>query len=188
MAIQYLTAKRHACAAEMALLVEGLGVVAESHLEEWLVKPAEKMTEEDEPFVEEGQIKIYGPDESVTWVATPIVDDFGVHQHSGILQTDSHDLHSVLPLIDPIVTLLGNLQHHADQFLVSHEVYDDDHKVEQWDEEAPGTPRFGASGYHSETDMGDVDENLQTPLLGGSTRSGRYNSVTPRSPSNSQDR
>lgn len=37
------------CEAELALLIEGLGVVAESHLEEWLVRPAKKSTENDDP-------------------------------------------------------------------------------------------------------------------------------------------
>ena len=163
--------------------MEGLGVVAESHLEEWLIKPAEE--EDYEHYTDDNQVKLFAPDEAVSWVATPIVDDWGAH-NSGLFRTGSHDLQSVLPKVDPMVALLGSFQANNDHFMNSREVYDDDNKNEHWDEEAPGTPRFGANGYYSETDMGmvgdrDNDDHLQHPLLGGSNyEAGRYGNTTPR--------
>ncbi|KAG0609004.1 hypothetical protein M758_8G149900 [Ceratodon purpureus] len=168
--------------AELALLVEGLGVVTESHLEEWLIKPAEE--EDYEHYTDDNQIKLFAPDEGVSWVATPIVDDWG--HAGGLVRTGSHDLQNILPKVDPMVTLLGSFQNDNDQCMNSREVCDDDYKHEHWDEEAPGTPRFGANGYYSETDMGmvgdrDNDDHLQHPLLGGSNyESGRYGNTTPR--------
>lgn len=182
------------CAAELALLVEGLGVVAEAHLEEWLIRPSEKFTEEDTEYVDDNQIKLFGPDESVSWVATPIVDDWGSQQHTGLLRSGSQDLHSLLPRVDPMVLLLGSFQN-SEHFLTSREVYDGDHKREHSDEEDPEdpeTPKFGVKRSFrnslSETDMaallGDGDDHLQAPLLGGSNyECGRF---TPRG--HSQDR
>jgi hypothetical protein len=105
----------------------------------------------------------------------------------GLVRTGSHDLQSVLPKVDPTVAMLGSFQNNNnDHFMNSREVYDDDYKHEHWDEEAPGTPRFAANGYYSETDVGmvgdrDNDDHLQQPLLGGSNYgSARYGNITPR--------
>lgn len=170
-------------AAELALLVEGLGVVAETHLEEWLIKPAEE-EDYEQLYTDDNQIKLFAPDESVSWVATPIVEDWG---HGGPLARDDWSHAGGLPKVDTMVTLIGSFQPHNDPFFMnSREVYDDDYKHEHWDEEAPGTPRLRANGYYSETDVGmvgdrDHDDHLQQPLMGGSNYgSARYGNTTPR--------
>ena len=159
--------------------MEGLGVVTESHLEEWLVKPAEE-DEYEQFYSDDNQIKLFGPDESVSWVASPIVDDWG---HSGPLartRSDDWSYGSAIPKVDPMVSLIGSFQAHSDSPCFMNASHDDDlYKHEHWtDEEAPGTPRFGAHGYYSETDVamvGDHDDHLQHPLLGGSNyETGRY--------------
>lgn len=169
--------------AELALLVEGLGVVTESRLEEWLIKPAGG--DEYEHYMEDNLIKLFAADEGVSWVATPIVDDWG---HGGLARTGSHDFQSVLPKLDTTVALLGNFQMNNYDYMTSRDVYDDEYKHDRrWDEEAPRTPRYGAQGYYSETDMGmvesrDNDDSLQLPLIGGSAYgTGRYGNLTPRS-------
>jgi hypothetical protein len=182
--------------AELALLVEGLGVVHEAHLEEWLVRPAEKVLADGELHFEEGQFELYGPDETMAWVATPIIDETGSYQHHhGLRQALSADLVHNVPLIDPMVTLLGSVQNNVDPnnvdpfFIPSHDnniSEDDHHKLhDHWDEEAPETPRFRNSGYHSDTEIGtmaaadmDDDDQLQSPLLTQSNYgSGRYNNI-----------
>jgi len=148
-------------AGELALLVEGLGVGGETQLEEWLLKPADRVLEDDEESViEEGQIKLFGPDES-SWLATPIADESGSHS-----LLSRHASTHALPLIDPMVTLLGSFQTPFDYHLTSHDVAAE---TEPWDEEAP-TPRHADNGYHSENDLGmdgDIDETLEAPLLSG---------------------
>ncbi|CAK9233107.1 unnamed protein product [Sphagnum jensenii] len=156
---------------ELALLVEGLGVGGETQLEEWLLKPADRVLEDDEESViEEGQIKLFGPDES-SWLATPIADESGSHS----LMSRHASTHA-LPLIDPMVTLLGSFQTPFDYHLTSHDVAaEDDQKTEPWDEEAQ-TPRHGDNGYHSENDLGmvgDIDETLEAPLLSGNKSNSR---------------
>ncbi|XP_024361211.1 monosaccharide-sensing protein 2 isoform X2 [Physcomitrium patens] len=169
---------------ELALLVEGVGVVAECRLEEWLIKPTED--EDYEQYIDGNQIKLFAPDERVNWVATPIVDDWGSQHHSGLARTGNRDLLSVFPKVDPMVTLLGSFQN-TDHFMHSREFFDDDYKPEHWDEEAPETPRFGGNGYYSETDIGgmvgdrDAHDHLRRPLLGGSNYgSGRFGNAISR--------
>jgi hypothetical protein len=148
-------------AGELALLVEGLGVGGETQLEEWLLKPADRVLEDDEESViEEGQIKLFGPDES-SWLATPIADESGSHS-----LLSRHASSHALPLIDPMVTLIGSFQTPFDYHLTSHDVAAE---TEPWDEETQ-TPRHGDNGYHSENDLGmvgDIDETLEAPLLSG---------------------
>lgn len=173
------------CAAELALLVEGLGVVTESHLEEWLVKPAEEDSEYEQFYSDDNQIKLFAPDESVSWVASPIVDDWG---HSGPLarsRSDDWSYGSAIPKVDPMVSLIGSFQGHSDM----NGSHDDElykHHEHWTDEESgPGTPRFGTpNGYYSETDVGmvrDQEDHLQQPLLGGSNyETGRYGNTAHR--------
>ncbi|CAM6032507.1 unnamed protein product [Sphagnum compactum] len=156
---------------ELALLVEGLGVGGETQLEEWLLKPADRVLEDDEESViEEGQIKLFGPDES-SWLATPIADESGSHS-----LLSRHASGHALPLIDPMVTLLGSFQTPFDYHLTSHDVAaEDDQKTEPWDDEAQ-TPRHGDNGYHSDNDLGmvgDIDETLEAPLLSGNKSNSR---------------
>ncbi|CAK9883082.1 unnamed protein product [Sphagnum jensenii] len=154
---------------ELTLLVEGLGVGGETQLEEWLLKPADRVLDDDEESViEEGQIKLFGPEES-SWFATPITDESGSHA----LLSHHDSGHS---LVDPMVTLLGSFQTPFDYNLTSRDVAtEDDQKIEQWDDESQ-TPRHGDSGFYSDNDLGmvgDFDETLDAPLLSGN----KYGSV-----------
>ncbi len=145
------------------MLVEGLGVGGETQLEEWLLKPADRVLDDDEESViEEGQIKLFGPEES-SWFATPITDESGSHA-----LLSHHD--SGHPLVDPMVALLGSFQTPFDYNLTSRDVATEDaQKIEQWDDESQ-TPRHGDSGFYSDNDLGmvgDFDETLDAPLLSG---------------------
>jgi len=156
------------------LLVEGLGVGGETQLEEWLLKPADRVLDDDEESViEEGQIKLFGPEES-SWFATPITDESGSHA-----LLSRHD--SAHPLVDPMVTLLGSFQTPFDYNLTSHDVATEvDQKIEQWDDESQ-TPRHGDSGFYSDNDLGmvgDFDETLDAPLLSGN-KYGSAKSIPP---------
>lgn len=118
------------CAGEMSLLVEGLGVGAETHIEEWLLKPSEKPSKDDDDSVmEDGQIKLYGPDDS-TWIATPIVDEFG-HSMANALSRSQMTESRMSQFLDPVVTMMGSVQNSFhDMGLMSQ---DDDEN--RWDEE-----------------------------------------------------
>ncbi len=170
------------CAGELALLVEGLGVGGETQLEEWLLKPADRLLEDDEDsIIEEGQIKVFGPDES-SWFATPIADESGSHGLPS--RRTSIDIHA-LPLIDPMVTMLGSFQTPFDYHSTSGDIGTEDHdlKTGQWDEEAHTLVlQHGDKGYHSENDLGmvtDSNETLQVPLLSGNKLYGSAKNLPP---------
>jgi MFS family permease len=167
---------------ELALLVEGLGVGGETQLEEWLLKPADRLLEDDEDsIIEEGQIKVFGPDES-SWFATPIADESGSHGLPS--RRTSIDIHA-LPLIDPMVTMLGSFQTPFDYHSTSGDIGTEDHdlKTGQWDEEAHTLVlQHGDKGYHSENDLGmvtDSNETLQVPLLSGNKLYGSAKNLPP---------
>ena len=157
------------CAGEMALLVEGLGSGGETHVEEWLLKPADKPVKDDdeESVIEEGQIKLFGPDDT-TWIATPITDEYG-HSLTNALSRSAVTESRVSQFLDPVVTMMGSVQNSfQDTGLMSHDPYED----ERWDEEAQ-TPRHGQQG----------SDDLETSLLSKQYGSGL--SLPPMSRNNS---
>lgn len=161
------------CVGEMALLVEGLGTGGETHIEEWLLKPSEKPVKDDDEdsAIEEGQIKLYGPDDT-TWIATPIVDEYG-HSLTNVLSRSAMTDSRVSQFLDPVVTMMGSVQNsYMDMGLMSHDVAYDD---QGWDEEAQ-TPRHGHQGSDG--------DNLETSLLSGS-KYGSGMSLPPMSRNNS---
>ncbi|KAJ7552598.1 hypothetical protein O6H91_06G061300 [Diphasiastrum complanatum] len=166
-------------AAELALLVEGLGVGAAS-FEEWLLQPAESGFE-DVPFSDDGHIKVYNPDEGVTWIAKSYTDDTGTR---GLLSRRPTAEPNSLPFVDPVVSIFGSFRS-TTEFRPDYQQESlEDAKNEQWEEEShQRTPR--AHGYQPEDGMvGDMDETLTTPLLSRAA-SGKLD-MPPVSRSNSQ--
>lgn len=157
---------------EMALLVEGLGTGGETHIEEWLLKPSEKVPRDDDEdsVIEEGQIKLFGPDDS-TWIATPIVDEYGQSLTNTLSRTAMTDSRAS-QFLDPVVTLMGSVQNNfMDMGLMSH---DDDQA--QWDEEAQ-TPRHP---HHQGSD------DLESSLLSKSARGPGFTRTNSRSRSHAR--
>ncbi|XP_024540278.1 monosaccharide-sensing protein 2 [Selaginella moellendorffii] len=150
--------------AELALLVEGLGVGGEASLEEWLLKPApEDVLENGVPQKHESQIKLYSPEEGIAWIATPVVEEPA--GHSLVPTFPSFSMKSV-HLMDPLVQLIGSVQqtqeHH--QAVEGHER---DYPEEPHFKEEEDKPRD--NGYESDMEegvVGNLDEsNLEAPLL-----------------------
>lgn len=166
---------------EMALLVEGLGVGADTSLEEYIIQPAHFIGEEEDLGTtgEEAYIKLYAPEDDASYIAKPISSVTGsqriLSRPASILQQGTPRLQSI-PLMDPMVTLMGSLKGtFADSFSGFGSMYSnaqgqqfeafDDGKNEKWDEENVQGGQE-ASGYHSEEGLaGEMDENLTSPLL-----------------------
>eukprot|EP01018_Ginkgo_biloba_P004036 Gb_15045 [translate_table: standard] len=176
---------------EMALLVEGLGVGGDTSLEEYIIQPADVLTDEHEPDSENGHIKLFGPEEGLSWIAKPLKSETGTQgflSRHGSVETQS------VPLMDPVVTLFGSLrsathEHLPDGGSMRSIVFPelgsmrnvaeerpygalDDGKNDQWDEESVQRGTAG-DGYGSDDVAGDFDENLHSPLLSRHT-SGRW--------------
>eukprot|EP00246_Nothoceros_aenigmaticus_P015495 TRINITY_DN647_c0_g1_i3.p1 TRINITY_DN647_c0_g1~~TRINITY_DN647_c0_g1_i3.p1 ORF type:complete len:593 (-),score=102.94 TRINITY_DN647_c0_g1_i3:1246-3024(-) len=142
---------------ELALLVEGLGVGVDSKLEEWLIQPADLHAEDTVTNDADAPMTIIGPEEGVAWIATPVED-------SGDRQLISRSFSvEASSLLDPMVSLVGSFQVSQDFF---QDTVDDLGKNDNWDEESVlQTPRAANGHYGDDFTVGDMDENLQTPLL-----------------------
>ncbi|KAK4842695.1 hypothetical protein QYF36_026237 [Acer negundo] len=57
---------------EMALLVEGLGVAGDTSLEEYIIGPANVFVDDQDVSADKDEIKLYGPEEGLSWVARPV--------------------------------------------------------------------------------------------------------------------
>ncbi|XP_043714320.1 monosaccharide-sensing protein 2-like [Telopea speciosissima] len=162
---------REDVAGEMALLVEGLGVGGETSIEEYIIGPANDLTDEHDPTAAKDQIKLYGPEEGLSWVARPVTGQstLGLVSRHGSMENQS------VPLMDPLVTLFGSVHEKLPEtgsmrsmlfpnFGSMFSVAEHQHgRNEPWDEESQ--QQRDGEDYASEAGGGDSDDNLQSPLL-----------------------
>ncbi|KAJ7967061.1 monosaccharide-sensing protein 2 [Quillaja saponaria] len=159
---------------EMALLVEGLGVGGETSLEEYIIGPANDLADEEDPSAEKDQIKLYGPEQGLSWVARPVTGQstLGLVSRHGSIANQSG-------LVDPLVTLFGSVHENLPEsgsmrstlfphFGSMFSVGGNQPRNEEWDEES--LAREGED-YASDAAAGDSDDNLQSPLISRQTTS-----------------
>lgn len=155
---------------EMALLVEGLGVGGETSIEEFVLCPANELTDDQEPTAEGEIIRLYGPQEGVSWVARPVTGQSMI----GLTSRQGSIVNQNVPLVDPLVTLFGSVHeklpemgskgsmlfpHFGSMFSVAGQ----QPKHEEWDVES--LAREGED-YTSDAAAGaDSDDNLESPLI-----------------------
>ncbi|KAL0322817.1 UNVERIFIED_CONTAM: Monosaccharide-sensing protein 2 [Sesamum angustifolium] len=169
----------------MALLVEGLAVGGETSIEEYIIGPADELGEDEEPSADKDHIKLYGPEEGLSWVAKPVTGQsrLSLVSRQGSLVTPS------VPLMDPLVTLFGSVHeklpdtgsmrsmlfpNFGSMFSTAEPPIDN----EEWDEES--LQREG-EGYASEGGGADSDDNLCSPLISRQTTSLEKDIVPPQS-------
>ncbi|XP_057973290.1 monosaccharide-sensing protein 2-like [Malania oleifera] len=168
---------------EMALLVEGLRVGGETSIEEYIIGPADQLTDDQEQTADKDQIKLYGPEQGLSWVAKPVSgqSSLGLVSRHGSLANQS------VPLMDPLVTLFGSVHEKLPEtgsmrsmlfpnFGSMVSTADPQAKNEQWDEES--LQRDG-EGYASDAAGGDSDDNLHSPLISRQTTSLEKDMVPP---------
>eukprot|EP00262_Sarcandra_glabra_P001929 TRINITY_DN1210_c0_g1_i1.p1 TRINITY_DN1210_c0_g1~~TRINITY_DN1210_c0_g1_i1.p1 ORF type:complete len:597 (-),score=103.20 TRINITY_DN1210_c0_g1_i1:165-1733(-) len=159
----------------MALLVEGLVVGGETSIEEYIIGPANELTDDQEPTIEKDHIMLYGPEEGLSWVARPVTGQstLGLVSRQGSMQNQS------MPLMDPLVTLFGSVHERLPEmgsmrstlfpnFGSMFSMAEQQNKNEQWDEES--LQREGED-YTSDAAGADSDDNLQSPLISRQTTS-----------------
>ncbi|GAV88765.1 Sugar_tr domain-containing protein [Cephalotus follicularis] len=157
---------------EMALLVEGLGVGVETSLEEYIIGPANDVTDDHDISDEKDQIKLYGPEEGLSWVARPVArgSTLGLGSRHGSVASQA------AALVDPVVSLFGSIHekfpetgsmlfpHFSSMFSVG----GNQPRNEEWDEES--LPRDGEE-YVSDAGGNDSDDNIRSPLISRQTTS-----------------
>lgn len=152
---------------EMALLVEGLGVGGETSIEEYIIGPDNELNDNQDHEVEKDQIKLYGAQEGLSWIAKPVrgQSTLGLSRHGSLANQN-------VPLMDPMVTLFGSVHEKLPEtgsmrsmlfsnFGSMFSVAEHHGKNENWDEEAQ---EYGE--HHISDDSGaESDDNLRSPLL-----------------------
>ncbi|CAA0834912.1 Monosaccharide-sensing protein 2 [Striga hermonthica] len=147
----------------MALLVEGLTVGGETSIEEYIISPANEPLDKD-------HIKLYGPEEGLSWIARPVAS-----HHSTLLSCQvSNTNPNVPPLMDPLVTLFTSVHEKLPDAGAStlfpnfgsmfSTTAPEPKNEQEWDEES-----LQPSGDGSDCDEGgghtESEENLRTPLI-----------------------
>lgn len=167
------------------MLVEGLGIGGETSIEEYIIGPAHDLHDGDEA-TEKDQIKLYGPEEGLSWIAKPVTgqSSLALVSRQGTLVNQS------MSLMDPLVTLFGSVHEKLPEtgsmrsmlfpnFGSMYSTMGPHAKNEQWDEES--LLRDGED-YMSDGDGGgDSDDNLHSPLISRQTTSVEKYMVPPAS-------
>nr|XP_027091364.1 monosaccharide-sensing protein 2-like [Coffea arabica] len=170
---------------EMALLVEGLAVDGETSLEEYMIGPADEVTDDQVPAAGKEQIKLYGSEAGMSWVAKPVTGQSTL----GLVSRQGSMVNQSIPLMDPLVTLFGSVHEKVPEMgsmrsmlfpnfgsMIS--TTEPQAKNEEWDEES--LLRDG-EGYASDAASADSDGNLQSPLISRQTTSLEKDMVAPPS-------
>ncbi|CAN1805189.1 Monosaccharide-sensing protein 2 [Linum perenne] len=139
---------------EMALLVEGLGVGGDTSIEEYIIGPDNEITDDQDISADKDNIKLYGPEAGLSWVARPVPgqSNLGIASRRGSMAGQT------APLVDPLVTLFGSV----------HEKLPDNGSMRSM-----LFPHFGSmfsvggnqAGPEHDWGGGDSDDNLQSPLI-----------------------
>ncbi|XP_052306574.1 monosaccharide-sensing protein 2 isoform X2 [Populus trichocarpa] len=160
---------------EMALLAEGLGIGGETSIEEYIIGPADEVADGQEPIVDKDKIKLYGPEEGLSWVAKPVTGQSSL----ALVSRQGSMVNQGVPLMDPLVTLFGSVHEKLPEtgsmrsmlfpnFGSMFSTAEPHFRTEQWDEES--VQREG-EGYTSEAGGEDSDDNLHSPLISRQTTS-----------------
>ncbi|KAJ7958005.1 Monosaccharide-sensing protein 2 [Quillaja saponaria] len=155
---------------EMALLVEGLGVGGETSIEEYIIGPADEGADGQESTIEKDNIRLYGPEEGLSWVAKPVTGQSSI----GLVSRHGSIVNQSVPLMDPLVTLFGSVHENLPEtgsmrsmlfpnFGSMFSTAEPHDRNEQWDEE--DLHREGEE-YESEATGGDSDDNLHSEAVG----------------------
>ncbi|XP_051124237.1 monosaccharide-sensing protein 2-like [Andrographis paniculata] len=167
---------------EMALLVEGLAVGGDISIEEYMIGPADDIDEDEETEADKEPIKLYGPEEGLSWVARPVA---GQSRLSVVSRPESVANQNI-PLMDPLVTLFGSMHDKLPEtgsmrsmlfpnFGSMFNTAEPDVRNEEWDEESQ------REGDDYEGGDADSDDNLQSPLISRQTTSMEKDMTRPKS-------
>ncbi|KAK4484004.1 hypothetical protein RD792_011217 [Penstemon davidsonii] len=159
---------------EMALLVEGLAVGGDTSLEEYIIGPSDELDEDEDPSATKDHIKLYGPEEGLSWVAKPVTGQ----SRLSLVSRQGSMVNQSMPYMDPLVTLFGSVHEKLPEtgsmrsmlfpnFGSMFSTAEPHIKNEEWDEES-----LHREGEGYESGGADSDENLlHSPLISRQTTS-----------------
>ncbi|CAN6324704.1 unnamed protein product [Urochloa humidicola] len=157
---------------EMALLVEGLGVGKDTRIEEYIIGPDDELADEGlAPDPE--KIKLYGPEEGLSWVARPVRGQSALGSAYGLISQHGSMVSQGKPLVDPVVTLFGSVHEKMPEIMGSmrstlfpnfgsmFSVAEQQQAKADWDAESQREDDEYASDHGGD----DIEDSLQSPLI-----------------------
>lgn len=171
--------------AEMALLVEGLAVGGDTSIEEYIIGPADELADYEGGDADKDQIKLYGPEAGLSWLAKPVTGQSSI----GLVSRHGSLVNQGKSLVDPLVTLFGSVHEKLPDtgsmrsmlfpnFGSMFSMADPHVKHEEWDEES--LQREGED-YTSDVGGVDSDDNLQSPLISRQATTAEKDMIPPPS-------
>ena len=170
------------------MLVEGLGIGGETSIEEYIIGPANDDLYGGGEAAEKDKIKLYGPEEGLSWIAKPVT---GRQSSLALVSRQGSLANQSMPLMDPLVTLFGSVHEKLPEmgsmrsmlFPNFGSMYSTADargaKTEQWDEES--LMREGEDYMSEVAGGGDSDDNLHSPLISRQATSMDKDMVPPAS-------
>ncbi|KAL5705983.1 Monosaccharide-sensing protein 2 [Ranunculus cassubicifolius] len=169
---------------EMALLVEGLGISGETSLEEYIIGPADDLADDEETGADKDQIRLYGPEQGLSWVARPVDGQSAI----GLASRHGSILSQTKSFMDPMVTLFGSVHERLPEQGSMRSMYfpnfgsmfsmaETHGRTDQWDAES--VQRDGEEST-SDAEGEDSDDNLESPLLLRQTTSMEKDIIPPQ--------
>ncbi|KAL6641386.1 hypothetical protein ACP70R_019567 [Stipagrostis hirtigluma subsp. patula] len=156
---------------EMALLVEGLGVGKDTRIEEYIIGPDDELADEGlAPDPE--KIKLYGPEEGLSWVARPVRGQSALGSALGLMSRHGSMVSQGKPLVDPVVTLFGSVHEKMPEMMGSmrstlfpnfgsmFSVAEQQQAKADWDAESHRDEE-----YASDHGGDDIEDSLHSPLI-----------------------
>uniref|UniRef100_A0ACD5TII6 Uncharacterized protein n=2 Tax=Avena sativa TaxID=4498 RepID=A0ACD5TII6_AVESA len=158
---------------EMALLVEGLGVGKDTHFEEYIIGPDDELADEGlAPDPE--KIKLYGPEEGLSWVARPVRGgQSALGSALGLMSRHGSMVSQGKSIVDPLVTLFGSVHEKMPEVMGSmrstlfpnfgsmFSVAEQQQAKADWDNESHRDDEDYASDHGAD----DIEDNLNSPLI-----------------------
>lgn len=151
---------------EMALLVEGLGGGGEASIEEYIIGPANELSDSDQA-PDKDQIRLYGTEGGVSWIAKPVTGQstLGIVSRCGSMANQTNSL------MDPTVTLFGSIHENFGDnggrrsmlfpnFGSMFNVGNNTNLNEEVDVDVESSQRERSDGSGAES-----DDNIRSPLL-----------------------
>ncbi|PQQ15291.1 monosaccharide-sensing protein 2-like [Prunus yedoensis var. nudiflora] len=166
---------------ELTLLVEGFSTGRETTLEEYIISPANLLANNQATTEEKDQMRLYGPEESLSYIAKPVTGQ-SLTSHHGSAANQS------IPLMDPLVTLFGSVHEKLSERGSKGSMYypnlgsilnagEYHNKNDHWDMES----QTDGEDHESETPRVYCDDTLRSPLISRQTMSMDKDVSTPRS-------
>jgi hypothetical protein len=156
----------------MALLVEGLAVGKDTRIEEYIIGPDDELAD-DGLVPDPEKIKLYGPEEGLSWVARPVQGQSALGSAMGLISRHGSMVSQGKPLVDPVVTLFGSVHEKMPEIIGSmrstlfpnfgsmFSVAEQQQAKADWDAES----HMEGDDYASDHDGDDVEDSLQSPLI-----------------------